>query len=241
MVVLILILPEFILLNPDPTTPADIQLPETIPEKPLPGDMNNILANVPQAFTQNRGQLENDEVRFYDQSGGVWFTDDSVWFELREYDDTRGQGGISGLDLDPMTILEPPETVEYKRVVLKQEFVGANQVQPIGKERLSWNSNFFYGNDSEKWCSDVPNYAEIYFENLYDGIDLRYYSNKKGLKYDLIVHPGANYKQIKIKFIGADGLKIDQSGNVIIKTQGKEMRDSNLFIYQEYFGNPHTI
>ena len=171
-------------------------------------NIKGLLSNTPNAFTENRGQLENDEVRFYDQGGAVWFTDDGVWFELREYDETRGrgsgfrgQGGISGLDFDPMRRFKPTVPIKYKRVVLKQEFVGANQVQPIGRERLSWNSNFFYGNDSEKWCSDVPNYAEIYFENLYDGIDLRYYSNKKGLKYDLIVHPGANYKQIKIKFI----------------------------------------
>jgi len=241
MVVLIFILPEFILLNPDPTTPADIQLPETIPEKPLPGDMNNILANVPQAFTQNRGQLENDEVRFYDQSGGVWFTDDSVWFELREYDDTRGQGGISGLDLDPMTILEPPETVEYKRVVLKQEFVGANQVQPIGKERLSWNSNFFYGNNSEKWCTDVLNYAEIYYENLYDSIDLRYYSNQNGLKYDLIVHPGGEVDNIRMKYEGADGLEIDEVGNLKIETACGNIEDGELFTYQDFGGSRHTM
>ena len=51
----------------------------------------------------------------------------------------------------------------------------------MGRERLGWNSNFFYGNDSSKWCTDVPNYGEVYYENLYDGIDLRYFTNENGI------------------------------------------------------------
>jgi len=47
-------------------------------------DVNKLLSNMPQAFTENRGQLENDEVRFYAQGGGLWFTNDGVWFEIRE-------------------------------------------------------------------------------------------------------------------------------------------------------------
>ena len=238
MVVLLIVLPEFILLNPDleSTTPVDFQVSEAIPEKPLPGDVNNLLTSVPQVFTENRGQLENNEVRFYDQDGAIWFTDDGVWFELREYAETRDQG-----DSNPLKGFKPPEPMEYKRVILKQEFVGANHVQPVGRERLSWNSNFFYGNDSSKWCPGVPNYAEIWFENIYDGIDLRYYTAKSGLKYDLIVYPGAVVDQIRIKYTGSEGLEIDGFGNLIIKTPIKDIMDSELFIYQDYNGLQHTV
>jgi hypothetical protein len=211
-------------------------------------NIENLLSNTPIAFTENRGQVKNNEVRFYDQGGSIWFTDDGVWFELREYAETRGrgsqlgrQGGVSGLDFDPMRRFEPPESLKYKRVVLKLEFVGANQVQPIGRERLTWNSNFFYGNDSEKWCTDVPNYAEIYYENLYNGIDLRYYPNENGLKYDLIVYPGSDVNQVKIRYNGADGLEIDKFGNLVVKTEIENIIDSDLYIYQEFFGTQHQI
>jgi hypothetical protein len=205
-----------------------------------------LLTNGPRAFTANFGQLENDGVLFYDQSGRVWFTDDGVWFEVREEipigsRESRVEGRESDEWFDPMDIMEPPEPVKYKRVILKQEFVGANLVRPMGKERLSWNSNFFLGNDSEKWCTDVPNYREIYYENLYDSIDLRYYMNNKGLKYDLIVHPGGDPNDIRLRYEGAQDLCVDNSGNLRIKTLFGDITDSNLFIYQNIENDKKVI
>jgi hypothetical protein len=245
---------------------------ELLRNEPNLQEAERLLSNTPRAFTENRGQLDNDEVRFYDQGGSVWFTDEGVWFELREYAEARGQGSDiieKNQDLDnslkkdypnPNLSTRPPrfqdavgqggvrelgfeqmEPRKYKRVILKQEFVGANQVRPVGRERLSWNSNFFYGNDSSKWCVDVPNYNEIYYENLYDGIDLRYYTNEKGLKYDFIVHPGANAKQIAVRYDGAEGITIVDGSNLIIETKISNLLDAELCIYQKYNGKKHQI
>ncbi|WP_455393139.1 DUF7948 domain-containing protein [[Eubacterium] cellulosolvens] len=202
-----------------------------------------LLSNVPCAFTENHGQLKNDDVRFYDQGGSVWFTDDGVWFEFREYPETRGQGSevtqVNEFRLATDNWL--PKIKEYERVILKQEFMGANLVRPIGRERLSWDNNFFYGNDSSKWCPKVPNYGEVYYENLYDGIDLKYYITNKGLKYDFMVNPGGDIGQIKIKYLGAEGLNIDNSGNLIIRTQFQDLIDGGLFVYQDYDGERYQI
>jgi hypothetical protein len=209
-------------------------------------NVEQLLSSAPRAFTANHGQLENDEVLFYDQGGGVWFSAEGVFFELREYAEPRGQGSgfrsQGGVRVIPQTLSSQTHTpihsythtLKYKRVILKQEFVGSNEVQPMGKERLSWNSNFFYGNDSSKWCTDVSNYAEVWFENIYDEIDLRYYTNDKGLKYDLIVYPGGDPKQIRIRYAGAEGLRLDNSRDLIISTKVGDIRDSRLNIYQNY-------
>jgi hypothetical protein len=200
--------------------------------------VNNLLVNTPRTFTENRGQLENDDVRFYAQDGGIWFTDSGMWLEIREFVENRGQrseAGNQGFEdrLNPMARFESIEPIKYRRIILKQEFVDANTVRPEGRHRLSWNRNFFYGNDSSKWKTEVPNYREIYYENLYDGIDLRYYQIEKGLKYDLIVHPEGNIKQIQIRYKGAENLKIDDYGNLIVETPIEEIIDGELFIYQE--------
>jgi len=207
----------------------------------IPDDVNKLLSATPRAFTANHGQLENDEVRFYSQGGDVWFTDDGVWFELREEIPIKSRESRVGSResdewFDPMNNLKPPVPVEYKRVILKQESVGANKLKPEGRERLSWNSNFFYGNDSAKWCPNVPNYREVFYKNLYDGIDLRYYTNEKGLKYDFIVHPGAAVEQIRLKYKGAEGMDVDIYGSLIIRTAIENVKDENLFIYQEHEG-----
>jgi hypothetical protein len=106
---------------------------------------------------------------------------------------------------------------------------------------LGWNSNFFYGNDSENWCTDVPNYGEVWYENIYDGIDLRYYTNENGLKYDFILHPGANLNHIRIRYDGAESLEIDKSNNLVIKTEIENIIERDLFIYQEYDSKCHEI
>ncbi|UCH88275.1 MAG: hypothetical protein JSV49_08395, partial [Thermoplasmata archaeon] len=170
------------------STREDVQDQQISIDVPSYKDANKILANAPKAFTENRGQLMNDDVRFYDQGGSIWFTDKGVWFSIEGRIERR-EGSDHGYS--------------SKRVVLKQEFVGANSVRPQGREPLHYYSNFFYGNDSVKWRTGVPNYREVYFKNLYDGIDLRYYINENGLKYDLIVHPGADTGQIKMRYEGA--------------------------------------
>jgi hypothetical protein len=207
-----------------------------------------LLSNAPRAFTANHGQLENDEVLFYDHQGAVWFTADGMWMEFRDYDESSSQvpaarflGGIRTGNLGFEDRDSGLMNEHYKRVIIKQEFVGANEVRPLGRGRLSWNSNFFYGNISENWCTDVPNYAEVWYENIYDGIDLRYYTNDKGLKYDFIVHPGADLEQIKIRYAGANELRMDNSGDLIISTKIGDILDTGLYIYQENHGIRNAI
>ncbi len=193
-------------------------------------------------FTENRGQVGNDYVRYYIQDRSVWITDDGVWFELREeLSINNQQSSVYSPESRLMTDDWRPTTIDYKRVVLKQEFIGANQVRPIGRECLTWNNNYFYGNDSSKWCTNVPNYQEIIYENIYDKIDLRYYSSEKGLKYEFIVHPGGEPNDIRMKYEGAQELKIDTSGNLEIKTQLINMVDSDLFIYQNSINDKKVI
>ena len=190
------------------------------PSLPFDGDVNKVISKAPLTFTENLGQLENENVRFYAQGGDIWFTDDGVWFEIREYTETRGPGSEvkdqdAEMPWDPMVELELPKPVPYKRVIIKQEFMSANLVRPIGRKQLRWYSNFFFGNDSSRWRTQVPNYHEIYYENIYDDIDLRYYMNTQGLKYDFIIHPGADLNQIKVKYGGAEALGIDDNGNLM--------------------------
>ena len=216
------------------------ELPQ--PLNPFNEDVNKLLANTPLPFTENRGQLDNDEVRFYEQGGCVWFTDDGVWFKIKEKLSINNQQfTVHSQESRLPTEDWRQETSEYKRVILKQEFMGANQVRPEGRERLSWNSNFFYGNNSSKWCTEVPNYREIYYEELYYGIDLRYYTNGKSLKYDFIIHPGADATQIRLRYKGAEGLEIDKLGTLIIKTSVEDILDGELFIYQNYEGVRNRI
>lgn len=171
-------------------------------------------------FTENRGQVGDGSIRYYIQGKGAWFLDDGVVFELRETIEVERLESVSR------------ESEPSKSAVIKINFEGSNAVEPKGIGLLPHRSNFFYGNDSSKWCTEVPNYQEIYYENIYNEIDLRYYSNDKGLKYDFIVHLGGDPNDIKLKLTGAQEIYVESTGNIVINTPIGNIIDSNLLIYQ---------
>jgi hypothetical protein len=185
-------------------------------------DTDELLKSTPRAFTANYGQLKADEVKFYVSGSGLWFTESGVWLDF------------------PLTVTEG-RTDQNKGVVLKQEFLGAAGTTPIGREPVNQYSNFFLGSDPSGWCSEVPSYREVFYENLYTGIDLRYYISGEGLKYDFIVHPGASVDQIRMKYRGAQSLTVDENGNLLINTPAGTINDGELFIYQEYEGSRREI
>ena len=40
--------------------------------------------------------------------------------------------------------------------------------------------------------AELPIFQGVTYKNIYPGIDLRYYTDNGNLKYDLIIHPGAD-------------------------------------------------
>jgi hypothetical protein len=190
-------------------------------------------------FTKNCGQIQNQDIKFYTQNSDLWFTNDGIWFEIRE----KVQASNDQLDnpTDYENEIEDFEPIPYKRIILKKSFIGANKVMPEGKQRLDYSSNFFYGNDSSKWKTDVLTYNEIYYSQLYDDIDLRYYITPSGLKYDFIVHPGADISQIRIRYDGATALDTEGTENLVIRTEIGNIVDADLFIYQDYNGQRENV
>ena len=60
---------------------------------------------------------------------------------------------------------------------------------------------------------------------MYPGIDVRYYSDAAGrLKYDFIVHPGADVNNIALKYTGVDKLTL-KNKELIINTSVGENRE----------------
>jgi hypothetical protein len=78
-------------------------------------------------------------------------------------------------------------------------FLNANPNPTIVPEKIqpSYN-NYFIGNDASKWASECKIYKAVVYKDLYPGIDIRYYTNESQLKYDIIVHPGADVSKIAL-------------------------------------------
>lgn len=108
---------------------------------------------------------------------------------------------------------------------LRMKLDGANRSPRIlALDKLPNKSNYFIGNDSRKWRTDIPNYSRVRYKHVYKGVDLIYYGNQRQLEYDFIVAAGADPKPIKMKFAGADKIEIDTVGDLLLHTSGEEVR-----------------
>lgn len=155
-------------------------------------------------YTANVGQLADDSILYYSQSG-IAFKESAV---------SLYAGGSA----------------------ITYTFPGSNAVEPVGKDRTTWNSNFFYGNDPEGWRTNVANYETIVYEDVWNGIDIVYGQNEQGAKYDLYVSPGADPEDIRIQVHGATGMSVEDDA-LVTTTSSATVMDSGLDIFYDTNSN----
>jgi len=116
--------------------------------------------------------------------------------------------------------------------VYEMRFLNANPNPTIlpDKPLVSYN-NYFIGNDSTKWAGNCRIYQAITYREVYKGIDVRYYTANGVLKYDFVVHPGANPNNIALYFDGAESIKVIK-GDLHIKTSVDEVIEKAPYTYQ---------
>ncbi len=120
-----------------------------------------------------------------------------------------------------------------KSAALRLKFVGANpNVRVEGDSQKDTVVNYYIGNDPEKWQEGVTAYGKARYRNLYPGIDLVFYGNGSSLEYDYEVAPGADPSQIKLGIEGAESIKVDVNGDMVMSTACGETRLKKPVTYQ---------
>jgi hypothetical protein len=189
---------------------------------------NKLFSNIPVSFIENFGQLNNNHIRFYSSDGGLGFAHDEILIKLHG----------KKIDQDPKLQVKSNNIINQKQLssnknedyIIKQTFIGANHVKPAGQLKQSHYSNFFYGNNPAKWRTEVPNYKEIIYRDLYPNIDLVYRIIEEGIKYEFIVHQGGHVQDILIEYEGAE---ITTDGaTLFIKTPIRTIIDDDFYSYQ---------
>jgi hypothetical protein len=177
-------------------------------------------------FTENKGQLDNRAAFLYSNSNpSVQFLAGAV---LLRYLDAPALPEISSSDFIP----REPAIERYH--VLRMSFPGSSLVIPVGQERLSYDTNCFFGREAAGWVTGAPNYRSVVYSGIYDNIDLKIYWSGNGLKYDFIVAPGGEPRAIRVRYEGAD---VSLAGNSVqIETSLGTITDGELVAYQDIAG-----
>jgi hypothetical protein len=180
--------------------------------------------NLPLSFEPNRGQTD-PQVKFLSRAGNrtVWLIKDEVVIALARRSRSSRAGGKQEV-VGKESRVQP--------AVLRMRFVGANTSPRMGGEsRQQGTVNYFIGKP-EEWRTQIPTYARVRYSSLYPGIDLVFYGNKRELEYDLVVSPGGDPAQIKIGIAGAESLRLDADGNLVMKTPAGDVVQQKPRIYQ---------
>ena len=169
--------------------------------------LSNYKANEKPRFVPNYGQFQkNISFKLEHNAGNIYFEKNKVKFNLFQ----RGKiNAIRHGDTNFNKVLGH---------VYESNFIGCNEnLKIIGNEKIDAFYNYFIGADSSKWKSNVSIYNKLKYLNIYDKIDLSYYSHSGKLKYDFIVHPGGKPNSIKIRYQGLENIYI-KSGHLILET-----------------------
>ncbi|MHB1034950.1 MAG: DUF7948 domain-containing protein [Pirellulales bacterium] len=187
-----------------------------------------VFSTLPAVFVENQGQWADDSVRYaFNGSGAsVAMTDHGPVFQLYQED----PGARASRAPEDFGAFEP---LAIQATQFSASFAGANTVVPTGEDQTETVFNYFVG-DQADWRSNVPGYATVAYENLYEGIDLKTWGKRDGLKYEFHVAPGADYRQIRVSYAGIEGLTLAEDGSLRVHLGAgwDDLVDDAPYVYQ---------
>ncbi|MCX6580129.1 MAG: SBBP repeat-containing protein [Candidatus Aminicenantes bacterium] len=178
---------------------------------------------MPLYFIPNKGQMDK-KVYYYIQGKDktVYFTSEGITYSLDSKDSSQ-------------------PSQPSRRWVVKLEFVNAGKnVKPESLEQSGTKVSYLQGKP-EQWHAGLQAAAKIIYRELWRGIDLVYYGTVNKMKYEFIVHPGADPSQIKLAYRGAESVKENSQGQLEVQTPMGGFLDDTPEAWQEIAGKRETV
>ncbi|MFH2049711.1 MAG: SBBP repeat-containing protein [bacterium] len=204
--------------------------------------LNTNITSIPLTFTENKGQWD-EKVLFCSKAekAVMWFTSEGVYHQFIRR--------IPKDNVPESSFPHNPKLDKYYfdrdsiiTMSINSKFVGANQNTTVqGFDLMEYKCNYFIGNEPDKWRTNVPNYQAIQYESVYDGIDIKYYSNGSHMEYDFIVSPEGDPSQIQIQYDKVESISINQSGELVIKTEWGDVIEKQPVVYQRVKGDKNAV
>lgn len=106
-------------------------------------------------------------------------------------------------------------------------FEGSNSdVEIVADSKVPQYYNYFIGKDASRWAGGVHGWQEIQYRNLYSGVDMVLYTSEGKMKYDFELSAHADASAIRLRIEGAEGLSLDASGNLNIRTSVNTIQEA---------------
>lgn len=193
---------------------------------------------VPKAFIENKGQfsersgIPEQEILCMAEFGPqLYFTPRGILFSMSK--------GAEMTEDEKKKFLKPREGKrEYGEgeekpkfmshtYFMHMEWVGADpKVKTVLEKKVKEYWNYLDPDDRTKSINRVGGYQKLTYLELYPGIDVEYvFHPEQGLKYSLILHPGADVSVVKMKYSNARNIFKDGAGNICYSTEAGSITD----------------
>ena len=215
----------------------------TLPSSSLKVDAD--FGRMPLYFIPNKGQLD-EQVSYYVQGKDktLYFTSAGITFSLAGPSEERENRSASNRKIVwPQDPREPAEKTAdvAERWTVKLDFVGADKnVRPVGVTETEAIVSYFKGTP-DQWHTGLPTFSRIVYRDLWPGIDLVFRGTVNKLKYEFIVHPGADPSIIRLAYRGAESVSVDENGRLQVTTPLAGFSDDVPVAYQKVGGESTDI
>ena len=116
---------------------------------------------------------------------------------------------------------------------IRLRFVGARDAPDIGAfGQRPGRINVLKGADASAWRTGLQRFSGVRYTDLYPGIDAVFHADRDRLKSDFIVAPGADPKQLTLRYDGARDVTTDVDGALVIDTGHGYLIESPPLVYQ---------
>lgn len=195
----------------------------------------------PSGFTENKGQLIDGnrqlhpEIQFKLELPGInaYFRPDGMMYHFYKAEN-KPRAEYSKTDI------ENYERGDWNAIGKKVHFfrldldlINANTNAGHSALNALGGENNYYLAHCPQGILGVRSYGEITYHDIYPGIDIRYYFKEDKLKYEFIVHPGADAGLIQFRYKGANAVSIDDGRLKVVSEHHTIIEDRPYSYYQE--------
>lgn len=100
--------------------------------------------------------------------------------------------------------------------------------------------NYFLGEDPSRWAEAARSFGEVWYRNVYRGIDLKVYSEDGLPKYDWVVAPCGDPRQVRFSYKGVRAVTI-RNEELVIENAFGEVVETKPYAYQVVNGVRRTV
>jgi gliding motility-associated-like protein len=196
-------------------------------------------ANAQSGFVENRGQWLDDVLfRSEVQGGSVFFSDRKLTYSF--YNTAQIESAHDERLHSATQMVADNKSGKLNCFAYSVEFVESENANVTGGLPYNYKFNYFLGNDSTHWASDVKVYANVNYNSLYAGIDAVFFKEQDQLKYNFQLEPGADPSLILMRYSGVEGISL-QDDALVLDMGFTEIREIIPAAYQEIEGKRYNV